>query len=72
MYDAIPLTALPAFRKLSAHQAQALLEKLDAWLATQDVDKTPAHQRPACARVGLGIYYFEEHLENNVVEGDRP
>jgi hypothetical protein len=71
MYDAIPLTALPAFRKLSAHQAQALLEKLDAWLATQDVDKTPADQRPACARVGLGIYYFEEHLENNVVEGDR-
>lgn len=71
MYDAIPVSALPAFRKLSAHQAQALLEKLDAWLATQDVEQTPESQRPACARVGLGIYYFEEDLGKHVVEGDR-
>lgn len=71
MYDAIPLAALPAFRKLSAQQAQSLLEKLDAWLSTQDVEKSPEDPGIACARVGMGIYYFEEHLERNVVEGDR-
>jgi hypothetical protein len=72
MYDAIPVTALPAFRKLSAHQAQALLEKMDAWLATHDIETSPESPQTACARVGLGIYYFEEHLETNVVEGDQP
>jgi hypothetical protein len=72
MYDAIPVTALPAFRKLSAHQAQALLEKLDAWLAAHDIEQSPESPKAACARVGLGIYYFEEHLERNVVEGDQP
>ncbi len=37
MYAAIPADALPAFRKLSAAQGQALLEKLDRWLAEHDV-----------------------------------
>jgi len=70
MYNAIPLASLPAFRKLSALQAQALLERLDRWLAAHDVD--PPAESPGCARVGLGIYYFEEHIESDVVEGDRP
>ena len=44
-------TALPAFRKLSAASAQALLEKLDRWLAEHDIDE-PA-RRPRCdARPG--------------------
>ena len=38
MYAASPSQALPAFRKLSAAQAQALLEKLDRWLAEHDID----------------------------------
>lgn len=57
MYHALPAGALPAFRKLSANQAQALLEKLDRWLADHDID--PAAGEPT-ARVGLGIYYFED------------
>jgi len=72
MYAAIPVEALPAFRKLSGAQAQALLEKLDRWLAEHDVapiakegDDAAAEQ----ARVGLGIYYFEERLESTVDEG---
>ena len=70
MYDAMPVSALPAFRKLSAQQAQALLEKLDRWLATHEVQESPAGAEQPCARVGVGIYYFEEHLESSVVEGD--
>jgi hypothetical protein len=63
MYHSIDVQALPAFRKLSAAQAQALLEKLDRWLAANDTDPAPA-DRPSAerARVGLGIYYFEERL----------
>ena len=64
MYRGVPVQALPAFRALSAQQAQALLEQLDRWL--QSADSTcPANadaptDAPAGARVGMGIYYFEE------------
>ena len=60
MYHALPASAVPAFRKLGATQAQALLEKLDRWLAEHDTEPEPGETR---ARVGLGIYYFEEPLD---------
>ena len=67
MYAAIPAEALPAFRKLSAAQGQALLEKLDRWLAEHDVAPiATGDAAPERARVGLGIYYFEERLEPTV------
>jgi hypothetical protein len=73
MYAAIPAEALPAFRKLSAAQGQALLEKLDRWLAEHDVAPiAKGGEAPERARVGLGIYYFEERLEPTVDEGATP
>lgn len=64
MYDGIPVSMLPEFRKLGAAQAQSLLEKLDRWLAAHDtespVDAPPDAPR---ARVGVGIFYFEERLD---------
>ena len=73
MYAAIPADALPAFRKLSAAQAQALLEKLDRWLAEHDVAPiAKGDEASERARVGLGIYYFEETLEPTVDEGAMP
>ncbi|HMC15292.1 MAG TPA: DUF6502 family protein, partial [Albitalea sp.] len=36
MYDAMPVSALPGFRKVSTQQAQALLERLDRWLAKHE------------------------------------
>ena len=64
MYHAIPAEALPAFRQLSASQSQALLEQLDRWLAEHDTGSpNPVTGAPA-ARVGLGIYYFEEALDS--------
>ena len=61
MYEAIPDSALPAFRKLRANQAQALLERLDAWLQTHDsVPGAAEAVTTPCTRVGLGIYYYEE------------
>ena len=75
MYAAIPAAALPAFRKLSSVQAQALLEKLDRWLAEHDAaqeEGAAPNIEPGLARVGLGIYYFEERLEPSVDEGATP
>jgi len=59
MYRGVPAHALPAFRAVSAEQAQALLEKLDQWLSDVDSGYPPGDGYPAGARVGLGIYYFE-------------
>jgi len=59
MYHAIPDRDLAAFRRLSAAQAQALLESLDGWLARHDVDDPPGEAPAPRSRVGLGIYYFE-------------
>ncbi len=73
MYRDVDPALLPAFRKLSAAQAQALLEKLDRWLAEHAAGpvmataETPDH--PARARAGLGIYYFEERLPSSNAEG---
>jgi hypothetical protein len=62
MYVDYPASQLPAFRKLSTAQAQALLEKLDHWLAEHsDDDSTDPTTQPAM-RVGVGIYYFEEPM----------
>jgi len=62
MYRNYPAARLPAFRKLSAAQSQALLEKLDQWLSTH-ADATPSDD-PAAPRMrlGVGIYYFEEPM----------
>ena len=62
MYQRIRVDDLPAFRKISAMQAQAVLEKLDRWLAEHDVDAPSERSDLAHARVGIGIHYFEERL----------
>ena len=59
-YDNLPAEALPAFRRMSASRGQALLERLDRWLAERDRDVNPAVKGTGRHRAGLGIYYFEE------------
>jgi hypothetical protein len=62
MHVGIPVTALPAFREMSARQSQALLEGLDAWLTDHDIEHLPASGLDAgdTSRVGVGIHYFEQ------------
>lgn len=70
MYQSIPASALPAFRKRSAANAQALLEKFDQWLAEHDVASPPGRPDAPRARVGVGIYYFEEPAASAPSSGD--
>ena len=62
MYDNLPAEALPEFRDHSSEQAQALLERLDRWLAEHDRDTNPRVTGTGRLRAGVGIYYFEEQL----------
>lgn len=74
MYHSIPVTALPGFRKLSAAQGQALLERLDRWLLAHDTDIPADGSGPERRRVGVGIHYFEEPAGTAAppVQGERP
>src|SRR6267142_1243596 len=61
MYDNVPVEALREFRRLSAAQAQTLLERLDKWLSQHDRDTHPG-AGTGQVRTGIGIYYFEEDI----------
>jgi hypothetical protein len=65
MYDNLPGESIPAFRALSSQQAQALLEKMDQWLSQHDRDVNSSVQGKGRVRAGIGIYYFEEDLEQH-------
>lgn len=65
MYHRIAASHLPALRKLTAMQAQALLERMDRWLLEHDTGVPEDSPEPRAARVGLGIYYFEEPLDSS-------
>ncbi|MBU0482975.1 MAG: hypothetical protein KKB30_00475 [Proteobacteria bacterium] len=62
-YDNVSTEVLDQFNQLSARESQALLEKLDRWLAVRDRDANPEVKGSGRKRVGLGIYYFEEDLD---------
>ena len=71
VYRSMPADAVPAFRTLSATQSQLLLEKMDRWLAARDLDNPPDQPDLPRARVGLGIYYFEEPAAPQPRAGDK-
>lgn len=70
MYHSFPAAALPALRRLSAERAQALLEEVDRWLDAHDVGNPPDAPDAPRARVGLGIYYFEEPVDAPIDKED--
>ena len=67
-YDNLPEEGLAQLRNMSQEKAQALLEHIDKYLATQDRDSNPESKGTGCKRAGLGIYYFEEDMSNKKAE----
>jgi len=63
-YDNLPEEAVEEFRELTALHAQELLERLDRWLARRDRDVNPNAGGTGRKRLGLGIYYFEDDVED--------
>lgn len=59
LYRDMPAAAIPAFRKVSAAKAQALLEQMDGWLARRAAAPEAAADLPR-ARIGLGIFQIEQ------------
>lgn len=63
-YDNLPLEALAPFRRMATEKAQALLEVLDKDLSRQDRDNHPEVGGTGRFKAGVGIYYFEEPVDD--------
>lgn len=59
--------ALPEFRELLEREGQALLERLDDWLAAHEV---PADEGEDGIRLGVGVYHIEDRA-NRPPKGPR-
>jgi len=64
-YDNLPLESVQSFRSMSRDQAHELIQNLDKFLATQDRDANPSHKGQGRYRAGLGVYYFEQNLDED-------
>ncbi|MFO0775757.1 MAG: DUF6502 family protein [Nitrospiraceae bacterium] len=68
MYDNVSVETAKAFEAIAAARAQELLEELDRWLAHRDRDVNPAARGTGRARVGLGLYHFEESADADRID----
>lgn len=64
MYDNVPVGAAQEFRAVAAARGQELLEALDRWLSNRDRDVNPSTKGTGRVRLGVGLYHFEEQLED--------
>lgn len=65
MYDNVPVEAARAFQTVAEDRAQEMLEALDRWLSHRDRDVNPTVRGKGRVRVGVGIYHFEERLDDD-------
>jgi hypothetical protein len=64
-YDNLPVEALPELKRLTETHGQALLEKLNEWLAQQDRDSNPKVNGTGRKHAGVGIYFFEQDISES-------
>ncbi len=62
-YDNLPKEILPAFHHMASQEGFRLLRELDAFLREHDRDCNPQSHGTGRMRAGVGIYYFEEKLD---------
>ena len=59
-YDNLPDEVIPELLSLTTEHAQALLERLDAWMSSHDRDINPQVTGTGRRAAGIGVYYFED------------
>jgi hypothetical protein len=67
-YDDVPAQGVELFRNLSKEKSIELLNYLDGFLATQDRSVNPAVEGDGRYRTGLGLYYFEEPINDSTTK----
>jgi len=66
-YDNLPQEEIPKLQALLAEKGQKLLEYLDLWMVARDRDTNPYAEGTGRKAAGIGIYYFEEPVEEQMV-----
>lgn len=64
-YDDVPANGVELFRNLSQEKSLELLKHLDGFLATLDRSENPTVEGEGRYRTGIGIYYFEESMQDS-------
>lgn len=67
-YDNLPLESVQIFRGMSRDRAHEFLHGLDQFLSTQDRDANPNSKGQGRYRAGMGVYYFEQELNDDEPE----
>jgi hypothetical protein len=66
VYKNLPKEALLPFHKLSAKEGLKYLTEMDKYLVEYDRDHNPKINGNGRYRAGVGLYYFEEDLSEEV------
>ena len=67
-YDNLPLESVEIFRSMSRDKALEFIQSLDQFLSTQDRDVNPDSKGQGRYRAGMGVYYFQQDLDNDKIE----
>lgn len=67
-YNNLPNEFIPELKTFVEEKAQSLMEDMDHKMSANDRDSNPAVRGTGKKAVGIGVYYFEEKLEENVEE----
>lgn len=62
-YDNLPEEFIPELKEFIETHAQALMEKMDQKMSANDRDTNPAIEGTGRRAAGLGVYYFEEDID---------
>ena len=65
IYTNVPVEASSLIQNRSQAEGQAFLESINSWISTYDRDSNDAMVGTGKMRVGVGIYYFEEDLDDD-------
>lgn len=64
-YDNLPEENLAGIRMMAREHGQKLLEYLDSRMSEKDRDVNPEVQGTGRRRAGVGVFYFEEGVEED-------
>lgn len=62
-YDNLPEEYIPKLKEFIEEHAQSLMEKMDHEMSANDRDTNPSISGTGRCAAGLGIYYFEENIQ---------
>jgi hypothetical protein len=71
-YDNVSDQAAMEFRRILLSRGQPFLEEFDRWLSQRDRDVNPHAEGSGRKAIGVGLYYFEEDVQEDNIQQITP